>query len=166
LSFVEDYRRLTKVPNPELEQVVVKDLLEDVMGQMSVELKTKNVEAKIKVQPDFTILLDRNLIEQVIINLVKNAMEAMEGIEIPALLLSSYSTMENNVIEISDNGSGIDPKELNDIWVPFYTTKPSGSGIGLSLTKQVMKLHHGRIKVNSKQGQLTIFTLEFPKNRS
>jgi len=162
LNFVEDYRRLTKVPKPQLENIVVKDLLENVIQLMSAELKGKNITIKINAEAGFTILMDRNLVEQVLINLVKNGMEALDGIEKPELILNAYAARDQDTIEISDNGIGIDPEEMNDIWVPFYTTKDSGSGIGLSLSKQVMKLHHGNITLSSEPG-CTKFKLSFIK---
>jgi two-component system, NtrC family, nitrogen regulation sensor histidine kinase NtrY len=163
LHFVDDYRRLTKVPKPDLENVLTKDLFESVIQLMSSDLESKKIKVNIKAAQNHIIQLDRNLIEQVLINLVKNSIDALGKIENPVINLTSFPSDRYDLIVISDNGSGIDDKQKNDIWVPFYTTKESGSGIGLSLAKQVMKLHHGTIRMASGPDQLTTFILEFLK---
>ena len=164
LNFVEDYRRLTRVPKPELEDTIIQELFANVLQLMSAELKAKNISSTIKITPpEYAFKLDRSLIEQVLINLVKNSIQALSKTKNPSIQLQSRSTQNSNLIEVIDNGSGIDQNDINDIWVPFYTTKESGSGIGLSLTKQVMKLHHGNIAVQSMPNKATIFSLEFYK---
>ena len=80
----------------------------------------------------------------------------------PHIKISAYNNNENNVIEISDNGIGIDPDKLDKIFIPFFSTKPHGTGIGLSLSKQIMKKHKGEIEINSEPGKKTSFYLLFP----
>ena len=105
-------------------------------------------------------IADVELIEQVIINLLKNAMEAAREVDNPTIEIRTAKTSEGKTfIEVQDNGKGIPADVLDKIFVPFFTTKKEGSGIGLSLSRQIMRLHKGNIEVNSVMGQGTIFTL-------
>src|SRR5690606_9203708 len=110
--------------------------------------------------------LDRTLIEQVLINLVTNSIHALEGHANPKVSLSAYRTNGMLTIEVHDNGKGIPQKELNEIFVPFFSTKKNGSGIGLSLSKQIVSLHGGTIKVSSKEGKGTSFYLRFRRTET
>ncbi|MEO7211072.1 MAG: ATP-binding protein, partial [Chitinophagaceae bacterium] len=126
-------------------------------------LKQKNIELEI-ILKDTSIMIeaDINLLEQVLINLMVNAMEAVKDIAAPKITLSAYINQNNRtIIKVSDNGAGM-PEELMDkIFVPFFSTRKTGSGIGLSLCKQIMLLHKGSISVHSVVGQGTSFTLQF-----
>ena len=103
---------------------------------------------------------DQELIEQVIINLIKNAIEAVSETENPIIqLIAHYDAAVK--IEVIDNGPGIIREALESIFVPFYTTKRTGSGIGLSLSRQIMQMHNGTLTVESEPGVKTIFTLRF-----
>ena len=105
---------------------------------------------------------DPDLTEQVLINLLLNAMEALGGSEKPSIQLSSWMNERGRVvIQVSDNGPGIAPEAREKIFIPFFTTKKEGSGIGLSFSRQVMRLHHGVIAVQSQPGTGTVFTLRF-----
>jgi signal transduction histidine kinase len=131
---------------------------------MGPNLKQKNIEMEIIIkETDLQLELDLNLIEQVLINLLVNAMEAVKESEHPRISLSA-ATMSNNkiAIKISDNGVGISPELIDKIFVPFFTTRKNGSGIGLSLCKQIMLLHHGNIKVSSVVGKGSEFVMTFP----
>ena len=125
-------------------------------------MKTK-IDFNYNVQPsEMMLYVDEELIEQVVINLIKNAIEALEGIEHPTIQLNAeLNELNNPKITITDNGSGIVMEALEQIFIPFYTTKKTGSGIGLSLSRQIMQLHNGTLTVDSKLGKYTRFTLTF-----
>src|SRR5690606_25922294 len=105
--------------------------------------------------------LDINLIEQVLINLLLNAMEAVKAVPEPHITLSASTTDSKPRIQVSDNGKGIPADLLENIFIPFFTTRKSGSGVGLTLSKQIMLLHGGNILVHSEEGKGSIFTLQF-----
>jgi signal transduction histidine kinase len=112
--------------------------------------------------PDLMIEADINLLEQVLINLVVNAIEAVKGIEDPHIMLSGSQLLgKKPYIRVTDNGPGMPEELLDKIFIPFFSTKKSGSGIGLSLCKQIMMLHKGNITVQSLVGEGTAFTLQF-----
>ncbi|MEO0554080.1 MAG: ATP-binding protein [Bacteroidota bacterium] len=161
LTFVDDYRRLTKVGKPNIEPVRVKELLDEQVQLLKSELSKTGIELSAECQPiDLTIELDPHLIEQVLINMITNSKHALKGVKNGKIQLRAYSG-DANIIEVEDNGAGIGEKELQEIFVPFFTTKKEGSGIGLSLSKQIMHLHGGNIKVESVLNQGTIFKLFF-----
>jgi nitrogen fixation/metabolism regulation signal transduction histidine kinase len=161
LHFVENYRKLTKVPKPHLENTDIKTFFEAVEKLMSRELTRKKIAIKIDVPAPTEIDLDPALVEQVLINLITNSIHALEGRPDPQIELKSYQKNKQIVLEVVDNGKGIPAKELGEIFIPFFTTKKEGSGIGLSLSKQVMSLHGGSIKVHSEVNTGTTFFLYF-----
>ena len=106
--------------------------------------------------------VDTNLIEQALINLLANAIEAVKEIENAKIQLSAFiSTTQKTILKVADNGCGIDEDVLDKIFIPFFSTRKSGSGIGLSLCKQIMMLHKGHIQVQSTEGQGTAFSFQF-----
>lgn len=159
LGFVDNYRKLTRLPAPVYSPVSVNELLADLRKLFSHEYI--HIE---KFQPDVTLLIDRSQIEQVLINLLKNAQEAVARRESPCIELQARIEAEGNqlCISVTDNGEGILPEVIDKVFVPFFTTKSSGSGIGLSLCKQIMNQHGGRIRVHSQAGSGSTFTLRFP----
>lgn len=158
LDFVENYRRLTRIPEPVRTQVSVKELFDD--------LKKLFPDATFHFeQPHAETLLyiDRAQIEQILINLLTNAQEACcrkSDAYIEISLEDIAGT--NQILNVSDNGEGILPEVMDKVFIPFFTTKTSGSGIGLSLCKQIMNLHGGTISVRSEKGVGSCFTLTFP----
>jgi len=130
---------------------------------MQPTLEQKNIEIEtILKDPDLSLEADTNLLEQVLINLVVNAIEAVKEKPHPKIVLSAY--LNNNrkpIIKVADNGSGMPAEILEKIFIPFFSTKKSGSGIGLSLCKQIMMLHKGNIQVQSVDGEGTAFLLQF-----
>jgi signal transduction histidine kinase len=130
---------------------------------MEPTLEQKNIELDIILKdPDLELEIDTNLIEQVLINLILNATDAVKEAEHPRILLSAYITGNNKtVIKVSDNGIGISAEVMEKIFVPFFSTRKTGSGIGLSLCKQIMMLHKGTIKVQSVVDEGTAFSLFF-----
>ena len=166
LEFVEDYRKLTKVPNPKFQNIKIIKLLERSVKLMEAELLNNNVTIELKgVNPEMEINLDPALTEQIIINLFTNAFYALKNITAPKIQISTSESGTFKKISFTDNGHGIDPDIKDEIFIPFFSTKDQGSGIGLSLSKQIMYLHNGNIKADSdfKTGGST-FILEFRNN--
>ena len=158
LDFVENYRKLTRIGTPMLAPVHICELLTD--------LKKLFTDTPFEIRgdrQDLTLLIDRTQIEQVLINLVKNAREACMDVSHPKITICTHydEYLKIYLLSVSDNGKGILPEVLDRIFVPFFTTKPTGSGIGLSICKQTMMLHGGSISVVSIPGQQTTFTLKF-----
>lgn len=162
-SFVKNYRRLMRLPASELHPVKVYSLLHDVHQLMRSQLAAQKVNLKIYLPDDkVTVLADEEQLEQVLINLIKNGMEACQAVDEPHMEVVAYlpeHERDKLRIEITDNGPGIPEDVLDKIFIPFYTTKKQGSGIGLSLSKQIMRQHGGSIRVSSKPGETT-FTLQ------
>lgn len=163
LKFAETYRNLNKIQTLTRKKIYVRDLFEAMHSLMQPTLEKKNVELDIILKdPDLMLEVDATLIEQVLINLVINATDAVKEKEDPHILLSGYITPKNKVvIKIADNGSGMPEEILEKIFVPFFSTRKTGSGIGLSLCKQIMMLHKGTIQVQSVEGEGTAFLLHF-----
>lgn len=163
LHFVESYRDLTRIPKPEFDRVDLSELLHNTEILWEKELEQNNIDFQISLDPhQIFITADEKLIEQVIINLVKNAIAAVKESSHPKVILNSYINKESRVIlQITDNGSGIPKNNLEKIFVPFFTTKKQGSGIGLSLSRQIMRLHGGNISAVSEPDKETTFTLKF-----
>ncbi len=162
IKFIDAYREYTSLPKPKMSTVRLKDLIDHVAQLMRTELKKTAINFHHECSSEYlTIQADVEMIEQVLINLMKNAIEALAESENPKLdLIGSYD--ENAVkIEIKDNGPGIIKEALEHIFVPFYTTKRTGSGIGLSLSRQIMQMHNGSITVESEPDVETVFTLRF-----
>jgi two-component system, NtrC family, nitrogen regulation sensor histidine kinase NtrY len=163
IHFVKEFRSLTSVPKPRPVSIPVRELLEEVIILHRKDLTENNVQYKISVYPDdLTLSADKNMIEQVLINLVKNAIQAFEDqsekqIELKAFLNEKSRT----IISIHDNGTGIDPEAMEKIFIPFFTTKKTGSGIGLSLSRQIMRQHQGTLTVKSTVGKGTEFLMRF-----
>ena len=157
LEFVENYRRLTRLPAPVRRPVSLRELLYD-MRKLYPE---PSIHINIPTE-DHTLQIDRAQIEQVLINLLKNAREACARMESPEIRVDVLpSSPWQCLLCVTDNGEGILPEVQDKIFVPFFTTKSSGSGIGLSLCKQIMNRHGGNITVSSTPGKGTRFTLMF-----
>lgn len=163
IKFVREFRSLTHIPKPKLSEVAVKPLLEELAMLHKKELADKNISISISVEPtNSTVHVDKTLIEQVLINLIKNAIQAFDDRVNPAISLVSYVNEKGSVIiSVKDNGTGIEPEALEKIFIPFFSTKKTGSGIGLSLSKQIMRQHEGNITVKSVLGEGTEFLLRF-----
>lgn len=163
LEFVENYRRLTRIPLPKKEKVELGTLLRDLKN-----LFPDNFIHILPPSSEIHLQADRVQIEQVLINLVRNAREACNAVEWnecigPRIEVSVFHHPEWRVaLSVADNGEGILPEVLDKIFVPFFTTKEGGSGIGLSLCRQIMHLHGGSITATSTPGTGTCFTLLFP----
>lgn len=158
-SFVDSYRSLTKIKPPKFEIVSSTLLINDVLNLLKGKLNNKKIKL-IKKTVEINLNIDKELISQVIINLMLNAIDALEDKINAEITISIKSKKHLTIIDISDNGTGIELETLEDIFVPFYTTKEEGSGIGLSITKQILRLHKGKISVQSELGIGTTFSIE------
>jgi signal transduction histidine kinase len=163
LKFAETYRNLNKITTLNLKKVFARDLFENLHHLMQPTLDQKHIELEILlIDPDLSLDADTNLIEQVLINLVVNAIEAVKDREQPLITLSGNAANNGRpVIKVADNGMGMSPEVMENIFIPFFSTKKNGSGIGLSLCKQILLLHKGNIQVQSVEGVGTAFYLHF-----
>lgn len=163
LKFAQTYRNLNKITTLNLSKVYVRDLFENLHNLMMPMLEQKNIELEIiLIDPELMLEADTNLVEQVLINLLVNGMEAVKDKTDPKIILSANMLSNKKLtIKIADNGTGISEEILDKIFIPFFSTKKSGSGIGLSLCKQIMLLHKGNIQVHSVEGEGTAFVLTF-----
>ena len=162
IKFIDAYREYTSLPKPKMTTVRLKDLIEKVAQLMKTELRKTKIDFHYEWSSEYlTIQADFEMVEQVLINLLKNAIEALAETENAKLeLVGRYH--ENSIkIEVIDNGPGIIKEALEHIFVPFYTTKRTGSGIGLSLSRQIMQMHNGSLSVESQPEVRTVFTLKF-----
>jgi nitrogen fixation/metabolism regulation signal transduction histidine kinase len=161
--FAVTYRNLNKVSRPELRSVRVMEIFETMQALMQPTLDERNIELEVLLKdPGLIIEMDKNLIEQVLINLITNAMEALREQPAPRISLSAMVKDNRPVIQVLDNGSGIAAELTDKIFVPFFSTRKNGNGIGLSLCKQIMTLHKGSIRLSSEPGIGTCFSLRFP----
>ncbi|MGB4400806.1 MAG: HAMP domain-containing sensor histidine kinase [Daejeonella sp.] len=162
LKFAETYRNLNKITKPNLQTLYVRDLFENLHSLMQPTLIQKTIELEIILKdPNLMFEADLALVEQVLINLLVNAIEALKGVSKPRIILYGEKTNEKTIIKIIDNGVGIEEEVLDKIFIPFFSTRKTGSGIGLTLCKQIMMLHGGSIQVLSKADVGTSFILLF-----
>ncbi|HEY4656314.1 MAG TPA: ATP-binding protein [Cyclobacteriaceae bacterium] len=163
IRFVKEFRSLTNIPKPKPTVIMTRALLEEIWMLHKMELTEKGIQLAIDVYPeDLTILADKGMIEQVLINLVKNAIQSFDEQNDRKITLRAFvSEKSRPVILVKDNGTGIDPDAIDKIFIPFFTTKKSGSGIGLSLSRQIMRQHQGTLNVKSEAGKGTEFFLRF-----
>lgn len=163
LKFAETYRNLNKISELHLEKIAVLDLFRNLQQLMQPSFEQKKYELEIILkEPELTLLADINLLEQVMINLLVNAMDAVKESAHPKIILSASAGPGRKItIKVADNGAGMSQEVLDKIFVPFFSTKKTGSGIGLSLCKQIMMLHRGNIQVQSVVGEGTVFSLQF-----
>ncbi len=163
LHFVESYRDLTRIPTPRFTIFSVSSLFGNLKGLMKEEMQNHNIQCQTFTTPEnLELSADEQLIEQVLINLLKNSIQALEKTKNPSIELKAFSDLNGKIImQMIDNGQGILPEVLDKIFVPFFTTKPKGSGIGLSLSRQILRLHGGTLTAHSEPDIETVFTLKF-----
>ncbi|NDK56426.1 HAMP domain-containing histidine kinase [Pontibacter sp. BT213] len=163
IRFVNDFRNLTSISVPQKSVFKVGELLHEIKMLMREQLASQKVRLTVEIPAeDILLSADRTLIEQVMINLVKNAVEAVHENENATITLQAYLDERSRArLVVKDNGHGMTEEAMQKIFIPFYTTKKTGSGIGLSLSRQIMRLHQGNIAVNSKLGEGTAFMLSF-----
>lgn len=160
VRFVENYRKVTGLPAPAVEIIAVDSLL----NSAAVLFKEKSDIVKIlPATSHLQIIADKAMIEQILINLIRNAVDATQNCSEPSIELSAGINAEGKTyIQVSDNGTGIPADVQERIFIPFFTTKPTGSGIGLSISRQIMHMHKGSLTVISEAGQGSRFLLTFP----
>lgn len=164
IRFVSDFRNLTKIPQPKVATESVAKVLEHIQVLFNHELAAKNIKINFSIEPvNLAFSIDKELIDQVLINILQNAIHALEETtEEKHIIVRAFVNEYNRpTIVIRDNGCGIDEEALSKIFIPFFTTKKQGSGIGLSLSKQIMRKHGGGITVKSVMNEGTEFTLRF-----
>jgi len=163
VQFVDSYRQITRLAPPEKKRVRLADLFETVVRLARAECPRDDVEFSIGVHPsELDVYADRDLLEPVLINLLRNAWQAQEDTEAPVVRLTGRLNRRNNVvIDVADNGAGIPANLAAKIFVPFFTTRESGSGVGLALARQVMIAHGGFIRAGSNDGGGALFSLTF-----
>jgi two-component system nitrogen regulation sensor histidine kinase NtrY len=161
LQFVEAYRNLTKIPRPDYRIVVAGEMVSRLQRLLGEQISAENITLTTKVEPpDLELAIDPNLIEQVLINLVMNSFQALKGHHDGAITVHArIGRGGKTLIEVTDNGPGIDKGALEKVFIPFYTTKKNGTGIGLALARQIMLQHGGNITVRSTPHERTCFTL-------
>jgi nitrogen fixation/metabolism regulation signal transduction histidine kinase len=163
MLFVESYRKLTRLPKPDKKRFKVEDLVGRVQVlYLSLE-NSDSVKLNVSINPsDMELVADENLISQVLLNLLKNALESIaKNPDSRIQLAARYSDNKRPELCVIDNGPGIPEEILEQIFVPFFTTRENGSGIGLSLSRQIMRLHGGSLQVRSVPNKETVFCLEF-----
>jgi signal transduction histidine kinase len=166
INFVDAYKSFTDIPSPEFEVLNAEELLTNVRSLLRAQIEEQDLDVSVSVDPpDLTLTGDADLLDQLLINLALNALQAIEEdldtdqgrIEFRA----SVDRRSRPVVQVEDNGPGIPEDVQEKIFVPFFTTKEDGSGIGLSLSRQIMRLHGGSLAVRSTEGEGTVFTLRF-----
>jgi two-component system nitrogen regulation sensor histidine kinase NtrY len=160
MQFVNAYRDFTTLPKPVFTNVKVGGLLQEVVQLMQTDLTAAGVLWQLTVKPDnLSFKVDTGQLQQVLINLIKNASESFSSQTDRLIILNAYQTENITIVEVRDNGDGIEPEAIENIFIPFYTTKKTGSGIGLSLSRQILQQHNGQLQVTSEVGKGTVFTL-------
>jgi len=163
LQFVESYRKLTRIPKPDIQIISVSSLFKRIEQLMGTDIKKKGIQFSTLINPEtLELTADSVLIEQTLINLIINAMDALENRKTPKISLNAQlDGRSRTIIQVIDNGPGIDSNVQAHIFIPFYTTKKKGSGIGLSLCRQIMRMHKGTISIDSEPHKGTVVTLRF-----
>ncbi len=161
VNFVNAYGELTHLPTPSPVEISIQSLFQSTVSLMEKSMKKESLKIECISDPSHKILADQTQIEQILINLIKNASEALGNQTEPRIELRSGVDNERVYIEVSDNGTGMDEDTMEQIFIPFFSTKNKGSGIGLSLSRQIMRAHQGEIQVFSTPSKGTTFRLIF-----
>ncbi len=163
MHFVEDYRKLTKIPKPVFKTIQIMLWLKSVELLMKNRFDEEGIEFKILHKEIRKELIgDEKLLSQVVINLLNNSIDALKNSEKKKINITVTEGATGKIkLSVTDNGSGIAPEEIEKIFIPFYTTRENGSGIGLSLSRQIMRLHKGSITAFSQVGVQTTIVLNF-----
>ena len=161
MKFTQAYQSLTRIPKPRVKPIRIKELIHRIEILVKAQIEERRIELIIKEKDEVkNIMGDIDLLDQVFLNLLKNSIEALEGRSNPAIDVTFENTQEGKaMIRIADNGSGMTREIQEQIFVPFFTTKEKGSGIGLSLCRQIIRLHGGMIAVESDEDRGTVFTI-------
>jgi len=161
-DFVNTYRSLADLPSPKKTHVQVRTIIQNALIPLSALIKEKGIELKVDISPEnLYFAMDAQQIEQVIVNLITNSIYALNEIDKPKIIVRAFSS-EKNCIEVIDNGMGIPEEIKREIFIPFFTTRDTGSGIGLSLSKNIVQAHGGYLSFSSKKGK-TRFLIQLEK---
>jgi signal transduction histidine kinase len=164
INFVNNYKVVTSVPKPKFSVVLIENLFKQIKLLVYEEVVNRGITIRFVLKANLLhATMDVHLIEQVLLNLIKNACDSCEARTGALIEVQADEKDKKIVISVQDNGAGIDAENLDKIFIPFFSTKKTGSGIGLSLSKQIMRLHRGSIHATSEPGKYTTFHLEFPK---
>lgn len=162
MNFVENYRSLSLLPEPRPEVVALEPFLQRQLDMFLMILRERNINCQVSVSPaGLECMMDPLLMSQVMVNLIKNAVEALDKVPEPAIRINAYANNGQVCISVHDNGCGIAPGNVESVFVPFFTTKKDGSGVGLSLCQQIMSLHQGVVELQSIPGNGCNVTLVF-----
>lgn len=162
LTFVQNYRSITKHTTLEFQEVSLQQLVKRLVTLLSPDLEAHGIDLFLDMpEEELTVMADARMIEQLMINLIKNAKEAVLQIPNPIIKIQSLRSDHKILIRVEDNGAGVSSEVAEHIFVPFFTTKEKGSGVGLSISKQIMQQHKGQIRLLSYQKGKTILELEF-----
>ena len=165
ISFIDEYHRLTRLPVPDPELFGVSALFEELLRTFQSEMELAGILMQLdEKDPGLVIRADRGLLDQVLINLIRNSMDALHGRAEAKIMLAAARLDEGIEISVSDNGEGIEESMLEEVFIPFFTTRTRGAGIGLSLVRQIMRLHGGHVRISSRKGKGTSVCLVFPNN--
>ena len=162
MKFISSYKNISNIPSPQYEKIVMLKFLSEIKKFMSKQIEEKNINFVIKVEPFVTFFSDAGLLEQIFINLILNSIEALHETNNAKISIEGKLFQNEINIFIEDNGKGIKNEDIDKIFIPFYTTRKNGSGIGLSLTKQIVTALNGNITVHSEINLGTTFYLNFP----
>ncbi|MCD4696464.1 MAG: PAS domain-containing protein [Bacteroidales bacterium] len=163
VDFVQKYRELTILPQPRLEEIRVSDLFKSIYLLFDDQLNRDKIKLEYVCEPEsLELIADRKMVEQVLINLLKNAIWAVQESANKEIIISAEKPKEGGVrISVCDTGCGIDTENMDKIFIPFFTTHAEGSGIGLSLSRQIMMMHGGSIQLELNHTQGATFILRF-----
>ena len=164
MNFVRDYRMVAELPTPRLEPAPVAELFTQIRTLMKPLADQQGISMEVQEVPSrFQLFLDQTLIEQVLINLITNSIYALKNTAAPRIVIQFRKDEDRSFIDIIDNGKGIPRQNLDKIFIPFFTTRSNGSGIGLSISRNIMKMHEGNLQVYSVEKEETRFTLTFAR---
>lgn len=161
-DFVRDYRLVAELPSPVVKSINIEELISEVLDLMKPLIQKQNIKLNLEdINERDTLEIDKKLIDQVLINLVTNAIHAVRDEPEGLIKISTEKTTDTYKIVVSDNGKGISKENLDKIFIPFFTTREGGSGIGLTICKNIMQIHNGKLEVSSVVGQGSVFQMVF-----
>jgi len=161
-TFFESYRVLSRIPDPVLQVFSVCEMLEKLKTLMNHDPENKGIGMDFECRDaELSLYADEQMVTNVLVNLIKNGVHALDSAEKPWIMVSAEGSKEHIIFRVRDNGTGIPPSMADEIFMPFFTTRSGGSGVGLSYSRQVMNMHGGVIGFDSEPGK-TEFRLVFP----